>query len=175
MEEKTIMKNIHLVIKYLIVAFVGIILILVSKEPPMSSLFYILLFIVTMIIAREDLSEKAFKAYLLVPVGVISLLRFACYFDENWYLQVIMTLIVLLGFLLIKKLSKGGVGTGDIIYLTLFALGFGIHNLLYTLLFSSLVVAVVGTVLLISKKLNKKDALPFMPFILLGIVMNVLI
>lgn len=67
-----------------------------------------------------------------------------------------------------SRITKGGLGMGDVKILT--AIGFvcGIHAVLFTLLFSFLVCVLASTGLLALKKKGLKDVLPLGPFIMIG-------
>ena len=76
---------------------------------------------------------------------------------------------------IVMKLTKGGVGMGDIKILS--SLGFlcGILAVFYTLVISVVLCAVVSTALLIFKKKKMKDSLPLGPFMYMGFGITVLL
>lgn len=76
--------------------------------------------------------------------------------------------VCLLFLLLMNKISRGGLGYGDI---KLFAaLGFlcGFYGAIYTLLFACVLCAATSAGLLLLRKKTRKDSLPMGPFVLLG-------
>ena len=77
----------------------------------------------------------------------------------------------LCGLLLIiaNKISKGGIGGGDIKLLSCIGLMCGIYVVFSTLLLSLLACIIISVVLLLLKRKNPKDHLPFGPFIYLGL------
>lgn len=87
-------------------------------------------------------------------------------------IALIISLIVLL---IMSKVTKGGLGMGDVKLFSTLGFLCGIYALLYTLLFSFVSCALVSTVLLIIKKKHLKDALPMGPFIWLGFHVAVLL
>ncbi len=86
-----------------------------------------------------------------------------------WLLNsVIAAIASLLLLLIMKKVTGGGLGMGDVKLFS--SLGFlcGIQAVCYTLLLAFLLCAILSAVLLISKKKTLKDSLPLGPFIWLG-------
>lgn len=69
-----------------------------------------------------------------------------------------------------SKISKGGVGGGDVKLMASLGFGAGIYAALTTLLCALIICAAVAVVLLITKKKSRKDSVPFAPFIYLGYV-----
>lgn len=73
-----------------------------------------------------------------------------------------------LGFLilfLIAIISKGGMGGGDIKYFSVLGLFLGMKGIVLTLVLAAFLGAVFGLVLLLLKKIARKQPLPFAPFI----------
>lgn len=88
--------------------------------------------------------------------------------------SLIAGIVSLLFLLLMSKVTRGGIGYGDV---KLFgALGFlcGVRAVLYTLMISFFLCAIVSAVLLLSKKKGLKDGLPMGPFIWLGFALTVI-
>jgi leader peptidase (prepilin peptidase) / N-methyltransferase len=77
----------------------------------------------------------------------------------------------LLGFLfllLLAILSKGGIGGGDIKLMGVLGLVLGFQGAYLTLMIASVVGVLVAIVGLITKKYNRKTAIPFGPYIAVG-------
>ncbi len=69
---------------------------------------------------------------------------------------------------IIAIISKGGMGGGDIKLFALLGLFFGWKGIFLILFFASLFGSVVGILLLILKKVKRKQHIPFGPFIVLA-------
>lgn len=69
-----------------------------------------------------------------------------------------------------NKISKGGIGGGDIKLLSSMGLMCGIYVVFSTLLLSLIACILISVVLILLKKKNSKDHLPFGPFVYLGFV-----
>mgnify|MGYP002761520841 FL=1 len=68
-----------------------------------------------------------------------------------------------------NKISKGGIGGGDIKLLSCIGLMCGVYVVFSTLLLSLLACIVISIFLLLLKKKTSKDHLPFGPFIYIGL------
>ncbi len=77
--------------------------------------------------------------------------------------------LIFVFFFLIFWLSKGkGIGFGDVRYAFFLGLFLGFPDSLVALFFSFTIGAIVGIFLIITKKKNRKDTLPFAPFLVIG-------
>ncbi|UJF14834.1 A24 family peptidase [Jeotgalibaca sp. MA1X17-3] len=74
--------------------------------------------------------------------------------------------VVAFGLLfLIILLSKGGMGAGDLKYFTLLGFIFGVYPFLLLFFISTLYGTIGGGFLMMRKKVNRKAAIPFGPYI----------
>lgn len=85
--------------------------------------------------------------------------------------SVICIAVIGASLILMGKITKNGLGAGDIKLLA--ALGFmcGLSVAVYTLTFALAVCVVISTILVLIKKITWKDHLPFGPFIWMGFVL----
>lgn len=74
-----------------------------------------------------------------------------------------------------QKISKGGIGNGDIKLICSIGFACGFYAVFTTLILSLTVCIVLSFLLIILKKCNKKDHLPFGPFIFLGYTLMLLL
>ena len=74
-----------------------------------------------------------------------------------------------------RLIAKGGLGMGDVKLLMLMAIMLGTEGLCYSLFISVIFSSAIAIILLISKKKQKKDVLPFAPFILMGTIISLII
>lgn len=80
------------------------------------------------------------------------------------------------GVLLITSLvSKGGVGVGDAKLVACTGLLLGIDKTISVMIISFIASALFGILSMLLKKLNKKSAMPFAPFVLLGVLLTMLL
>ena len=71
----------------------------------------------------------------------------------------------------ISYLTKGGIGLGDVKLIAVIGLFVGLVNIFNILLFSTIFSGLLGIILLAFKIRDKKDSLPFAPFILIGTIL----
>lgn len=94
----------------------------------------------------------------------------------SWLLNSLIALVLSLILLLImSKVTRGGLGMGDVKLFS--SLGFlcGVRAVCFTLMFAFLLCALTSTGLLLSRKKQLKDSLPLGPFIWLGYGVTVLL
>lgn len=72
--------------------------------------------------------------------------------------------------ILVYLISRKGLGGGDVKFMSVVGLYLGVSGVLTALLLASVLSAVVALVLIILKRIGKRDAIPFAPFLFLGIV-----
>lgn len=88
----------------------------------------------------------------------------------------IVAAVVIAGFfLIIHVLFKNSIGMGDVKLFAIIGLYQGIWGATNTVFFSLLVSFFLSVVLLILKKVTKKDAISFAPSILLGTIISILL
>ncbi len=87
---------------------------------------------------------------------------------DPWWDAVIGSLVGFGLLFLIGMISKGGMGGGDIKLFAVLGIFFGWKGVLLILFLASLVGSFVGVVLLILKKVKRKQHVPFGPFIVIA-------
>jgi len=76
-------------------------------------------------------------------------------------------------FLLVYLLSRKGMGGGDVKFMAAAGLYLGFAETVPVILYGTVLAAVVGLVLILLKKINRKDAMPLAPFLFIGIMITV--
>ncbi len=115
---------------------------------------------------------------LVLIVSRIVFLPFEYIFEkENFTMLVISSVIGLLVtfivLLFLTKLTKNGFGMGDVkIFSSIGFIG-GISSVIATMLFSTILGALIGIFLILVKKKSKKDTVPFGPLIFLGFSISI--
>lgn len=121
-----------------------------------------------------DLKTKIIPNY--IPISLVSirllilLYELVCADGAIDYLigSLIGGLLCILVLGIANKLSKGGIGGGDIKLLASVGFVTGIYVVLSSMLFALVGCAIISVILLILKKCSIKDILPFGPFIFAG-------
>ena len=73
-------------------------------------------------------------------------------------------------FLLVYFISRKGLGGGDVKFMAAAGLYLGFYRVLSAMLYGAVLLAVVGGVLILLKKIGRKDTLPFIPFLYIGML-----
>jgi len=76
-------------------------------------------------------------------------------------------------FLLVYLISRKGLGGGDVKFMAAAGLYMGFSGTLTAMLCGSILAALTGLILILTKKLGRKDTMPLAPFIYVGILIAV--
>jgi len=149
------------------------------------------IFLITVLIPVAFIDLK----YMIIPNGLVisglvggtgvflfhALCRPVIFYDSPlWYAPLIgmvsasgiLFFIALIAFAIYR--NDGGMGMGDVkIYLPI-GLVLGLKLTLSSLIMSFLIASIFSVILMILKKLNRKSAIPFGPFIVMSVVLTVL-
>jgi leader peptidase (prepilin peptidase)/N-methyltransferase len=87
---------------------------------------------------------------------------------DPWWSSIAGALTGLLLLALIIIISRGGMGAGDMKLFGLLGIVFGVNKILLALFLSSLIGAIIATFLLGTKRINRKQPVPFGPFIVIA-------
>lgn len=122
-----------------------------------------------LVIAVIDYDCKLIFDKVLIPFAVVALVvNFLQFSADNWQDKLLGALFSGALLLLIVIVTQGGMGMGDMKFVTVLGLWLGIKNMAETLLISFVLGGIVGVVLLVTGKKGRKDAIPFGPFICLA-------
>lgn len=72
--------------------------------------------------------------------------------------------------LIVSKVSRGQIGMGDGIVFCVTGIGLGLWLNIWLLMYSLLLAAVFGLLLMIVKRAGKRRAIPFMPFVFIAYI-----
>ena len=122
----------------------------------------------------SDVRRKSIPAYLPI-LGVIIALIIEFYASDLKLKELLISLTPGIGFLIISFATSEKLGLGD--GLTIISLGLlcGVWDTLTTLIYASLSSGVVALFLIAFKKKNRNYAMPYLPFLLCGLVLTFLI
>lgn len=134
---------------------------------------YVLLCTSLIIIAFIDLEHKIIPDVITLP-GIIIGLTLSLTIPHITLVNSIKGLLIGGGiFYAIAIFSRGGMGGGDIKLIAMVGSFLGWKNVLLTIFLGSLFGSIVGIVLIILKKKNRKDMVPFGPFLSLGAIISI--
>ena len=166
----------HISIRYPMVELLtGIIFLLLFYKYSFSIMYYFLIALVCILlcIAFIDYDHLIIPDELILFGFVLGLMyKLVLYFFNLQYIKPIYSLLgILVGgglFLLIAIISKGGMGGGDIKLMGMLGFWFGWKDILLISLLSFIIGSLVSIFLLLMKFKNRKDAIPFGPFIIIS-------
>lgn len=93
-----------------------------------------------------------------------------------WLLNSVIALLICLFFLLLmSRITRGGLGMGDVKLFSSFGFLCGIRTVFFTLSFAFLLCALFSSALLLAKKKGLSDSLPMGPFIWAGYGVTILL
>lgn len=76
-------------------------------------------------------------------------------------------------FLIVYLVSRKGLGGGDVKFMAVAGLYLGYSGVLPTMLIGSVLAGIVGLVLILTKKMDRKGTIPLIPFLYVGIAVTV--
>lgn len=129
--------------------------------------------------AVEDIQTKrvANKLVLLMIAAWALILIPYFFYHREMTLKLIVTGLVgffLAGilFLLVYLIAKGGLGGGDVKFMAASGLYLGFAGVLPAMLYGSVLAALTAGILLLTKKIGKKDSFPLVPFLFSGTLLT---
>lgn len=132
--------------------------------------------------AMTDLDSRTipnlFSLIELVGFGIIIFLQIFVQRDTvlSYLTGGLIAAGIIFAFLaVIRKLARGGLGFGDIKFLTCMGLLVGIYGMIHVLIIAEVCALAVSVVLLILKKITITGTIPFAPFFLIGFVVTVVL
>ena len=96
-------------------------------------------------------------------------------FREYLITECVYAGVIIVLLLVIRFITKGGIGMGDIKLLALMGLLEGSGGLMGSIMFSCIVIFVIAVILMITRRKNRKDELPFAPALLLGSYLSIIL
>jgi leader peptidase (prepilin peptidase)/N-methyltransferase len=134
----------------------------------------LILGVLLLICAIQDLTKK--RVYLWV-IGIGSALTFIClpFIEKLSVANCIGGLAVGLVTLMISKMTDGKIGVGDGILLCVTGIGLGFWNNLELFGIALFLAAVISIFLLLSRIVDRKKSIPFIPFLFAGYLIIVFI
>lgn len=136
--------------------------------------FFIIIYIL-LLISIKDIRERSIPLDLII-LGIFFGGILLIYNPNINIIDVLISIVGIGGFnLLISKVTKGGIGEGDILVFVLIGIILGWKMALAIILYTFIIAGISGIILLILKKANKKTELPLAPFILIATSFIILI
>ena len=132
--------------------------------------------------AAEDIREKrvANKLVLLMLAAWAIILLPQFFYRRQAALGLLFTgavgfLIAGVLFLLVYLVARGGLGGGDVKFMAVAGLYLGFAGVMPAMLYGAVLAGVTAVVLLLTKKIGRKDSFPLIPFLYAGIMLTLFI
>lgn len=139
-------------------------------------------FFVLLLVAQTDYTYMIIPnlcSEILLAAGIMSILAELIFHRDNvaaWTLNCILSaLVTLVILMLMNKLTKGGIGLGDVKIFSSLSFLCGLRCVFATLMMALIICALVSIVLILFKKKTMKDALPLGPFIYFGYGISIIL
>ena len=128
---------------------------------------YIGIFILLIPCGISDLRSRMIPVWYVGIFAGLALL-YHLTFSEESFVQIAAGTALGLVFVLISRISKEALGMGDAIVIAALGAWCGIKDSLTLILFAFILAGIFGAVWMLVRKKNRKDSLPFVPFLLLS-------
>lgn len=147
----------------------------------MTSVVYFIIKCITLIgflgfFAYEDIKEKQISNKILIIMLVVGIIFAGISLNFSVIVSSIMCALITGAITYLTSLiSRGGLGKGDVILLTITALFIGDLSMVYIVFLSLLAMFLFTIVALLMKKITVKSKLPYVPFLLIGTILGSII
>jgi len=164
--------------------------------------FVIIIFVWFIVLARELSTFSMIRSALLIILSYIAMVfdintkripnTLVLAMIAGWLVLMIPMMIINLGngiqiltdsiyglltggglFLLVYLISRKGLGGGDVKFMAAAGLYLGFSETIPAILYGTVLAAVIGLILILFKKIGRKDTMPLAPFLFTGIMITV--
>jgi len=144
------------------------------------SVLYVLVIILGYITALIDFKSKRIpnKLMIVMLAAWVVVIFPVMFFNTDPALVILVDSAVgfLLGggiFLLVYVASRKGLGGGDVKFMALTGLYLGFGGIIPAMLYGTILAGLTGLVLILAKKIGRKDTIPLAPFLYIGILITI--
>lgn len=106
---------------------------------------------------------------ILLAIAVITLARIDYWVSIN---KIVALFVFGLFILIVSKISKQ-VGMGDVKVIAIMSLLFGLNSMFSIMFYALMISLIYGVAYIKLKKKNMKEEIPFIPFLLIGVITNI--
>jgi len=150
-----------------------------SELSMFNTLWSLLLIILSYIAMAFDINTKQIPNELIVIMIIAWLILIVpvLLYDMDYGVKLLMDSLLglLIGggmFLVVYIVSRKGLGGGDVKFMAAAGLYLGLAGTIPAILFGSVLAAITGLILIVIKKIKRKDAIPLVPFLFVGILIT---
>ena len=170
------------VLPYIGIPIIGAALLILRGErtEPFIILMYEMLIICGYHASVSDLKSKKIPNNLILAMltSWILIMTPKLFFDTDTAIRMLVdsALGFALGggmFLLVYLISRKGLGGGDVKFMAVVGLFLGFGGVLPAMLYGTVLASLTGLILILLKKIGRKDSIPLAPFLYAGILATV--
>lgn len=133
-----------------------------------------LLIIISIYLVIYDIKYRKVPNYINLILIILIIIN-KLYLGENIIIALLNGFSSFMLFCIIHLVSKGGMGMGDCKYTSLISMNFGYYFWLQSITIATISALVISGILIISKKIDKKTRIPFIPFLVFGWIFKVFV
>jgi len=138
-------------------------------------IIYTILSTILLVISMIDYDFKIIPDIITIPVMMLGLLLSFLALPITFFNSFFGLLIGGAIFYSIAIITKGGMGGGDIKLISMIGTYVGWQGVLFTIFSGAMIGSVIGLILVLAKKKNRHDKIPFGPFLAGGAVLFILL
>ena len=121
-----------------------------------------------------DIRKKEISLWLLLVMAAVSLggTAYGLYAGERTVFEIVTSLLPGIIMLFISWITGQGMGYGDGLLVLAISMAFGFYKVVIGISIAFFITGLLSVFLIVIKKANRRDSFPFIPFILLGMVVS---
>ncbi len=179
-----VMNNKKEIYKYLGVPILLILTVYLKlyKIPSFNLVLYCVLICFGYVASLSDLKSKIVSNKLIKYMLIAYIFLISLYVMKNINKGILQLQYSFFGFLFagvvfmtVYIISKKGIGGADVKFMSVAGLYIGIQMIGNAMLYGSILGGIVGGIMILLKKINKKDTIPLIPFLYVGILIEIFI
>lgn len=118
-----------------------------------------------------DIEHKLVPHRILLAIFLLSTINIYYIWDDFILKYSLISIVVLF---ILFFISNGAIGGGDIKLFMIFAIYFAVHNFVFIILLSSIIAGITNIFIMLQKRITRKEAIAFVPFITIGTYITLL-
>ncbi len=121
-----------------------------------------------------DIRKKEISLWLLVAMTIVEMggTAYGLYTGKSSCVEIAVSLIPGIIMLFISWITKQGMGYGDGLLVLAVSTAFGFYKIAIGLSVAFFMTGIISVYLIVIRKAKRRDSVPFIPFILLGMVVS---
>jgi prepilin signal peptidase PulO-like enzyme (type II secretory pathway) len=135
---------------------------------------YVMLTVNLLYMSNCDIREKAVSRETIIVSVICALAALIWNKDSAWWACVASGLGFAGIFMLVSRITRGSIGSGDALIIGVIGLHLGFFHALAVIFYALLLGGVLSLILFLMKKVSRRTSLPFVPFLTAGFLVSIL-